>query len=211
MKAWETVKEVTRFNAVKRLFAFVEVKKSEVVGLVTFVILATFLEGLGLTLILPILQYAEGGTSALEDGGGFYWQFLADALAFFNLQPTLVVLLLLAFASVILRNVSFYFRTWYGAVVSSRIMLRLRMKVVDVVFSADPEFYSRNPVGQMVGVVMGQTGAAGGAVLTIINLLGTVLLMLLYIVILLLLSVPLTLVALFFALLVTLVNRRVLS
>jgi len=203
--------EISKIRAVIRLFSFVEVRKSEVAGLVAFVLVATLLEGIGLTLLLPILQYAEGGQSALQDSSGFYWQFFADALAVVNLEPTLVVLLLLAFASVVLRNVSFYFRTWYAAVVSSRIMLRLRMKVVDMVYSADPEFYTRHPVGQMVGVVMGQTGSAGGAVLSIINLFGTILLMVMYVAILLFLSIPLTLVALFFALIVTFVNRRVLK
>lgn len=210
-KYLERFKEITKISAVIRLFSFVEVRRREVFGLVLFVIIATLLEGVGLTLLLPILQYAEGGQSALQDSSGFYWQFLADVLALVNLEPTLVVLLLLAFASVVLRNVSFYFRTWYAAVVSSRIMLRLRMKVVDMVYSADPEFYTRHPVGQMVGVVMGQTGSAGSAVLSVINLFGTILLMVMYVVILLFLSVPLTLVALFFAVVVTFVNRRVLK
>jgi len=203
--------EVTRINAISRLFSFVEVRKSEVVGLVTFVIGMTLLEGVGLTLLLPILQYAEGGQSAIQDSAGFYWQIIADSLALINLEPTLIVLLLIAFISIVLRNVVFYLKVWYGAVINSRIMLRLRMKVVDKVYSADPEFYSRHPVGQLVGVVMGQTGTAGGAVLSVINLLGTTLLMIMYVVILLLLSVPLTLVALFFALVVTFVNRRVLK
>ncbi|MCL2680120.1 MAG: ABC transporter ATP-binding protein/permease, partial [Coriobacteriia bacterium] len=161
--------------------------------------------------VLPILQYAESGQSAIQDSGTFYWQILADALAVINLEPSLVVLLLMAFIPIILRNVIFFLKTWYGAVVSSRIMLRLRMKVVDVVYSADPEFYTRHPVGQMVGVVMGQTGTAGSAVLSVINLLGTVLLMITYLVILMVLSVPLTLVALFFAVVVTFVNRSVLK
>ncbi|MCL2536851.1 MAG: ABC transporter ATP-binding protein/permease [Coriobacteriia bacterium] len=207
----EKIMEATKIRAVIRLFSFVEVRRSEIAGLVTFVVISTLLEGVGLTLLLPILQYAEGGSSAIQNSGGFYWEILANALAVVGLQPTLVVLLILAFVPIVLRNVTFYLKTWYGAVVSSRIMLRLRMKVVDVVYSADPEFYTRHPVGQLVGVVMGQTGTAGGAVLSVINLFGTVLLLLMYVAILLILSVPLTLVALFFALIVTAVNRRVLA
>ena len=210
-KMWNWFLEISRINAVIRLFSFVEVKRSEIAGLVTFVVIMTLLEGVGLTLLLPILQYAEGGQSAIQDSGGFYWQILADGLALVGLEPSLIVLLLMAFIPIVLRNVLFYLRTWYGAVVSSRIMLRLRMKVVDVVYSADPEFYSRHPVGQLVGVVMGQTQTAGTAVLSVINLLGTALLMIMYVVILLLLSVPLTLIAIAFALIVTFVNRRVLK
>lgn len=209
-KYFEQLKEVSRYNTVKELFSFVEVRRSEVAILVLFVVAMTLLEGVGLTLLLPILQYAETGGSALQDSTGFYWQMLADVLALVNLEPTLIVLILMAFVPIVLRNILFYLRAWYGAVVSSRIMLRLRMKVVDVVYSADPEFYSRHPVGQLVGAVMNQTSTAGTAVLAVINLFGTILLMTMYIVILMLLSVPLTLVALFFALVVTIVNRRVL-
>ncbi|MCL2818571.1 MAG: ABC transporter ATP-binding protein/permease [Actinomycetia bacterium] len=208
---WDTLQERFKLKAVRRLFEFVEVKKSEVAGLVGFAVLFALFEGVGLSLLLPILQFAESGTSAIQDSGGFIWTTLYQVLGWFNLKPTLVVLLLLAFIPNVLRNVVFYLRTWYNSVISSRIMLRLRMKVVDTVYAADPEFYSRHPVGELVGVVMGQTGAAGSAVLSIINLFGIGLLLIMYAVILLSLSVPLTLVAVFFAAIVSLVNKRVLN
>ena len=203
--------EVSRINAVRRLFSFVEVRASEVAGLISFSVLITLLEGFGLSLLLPILQYLEGGQSAIENSGGFIWQTLAAGLYLVGLEPTLFVLIVLAFAPIALRNLVFYFKVWYGAVISSRIMLRLRMKVVDTIYEADPEFYTRYPVGKLVGVVMKQTGTAGGAVLTVVNLLGIIFLACMYTAILLVLSVPLTLVALFFALIVTLVNKRVLK
>ncbi|MCL2403073.1 MAG: ABC transporter ATP-binding protein/permease [Coriobacteriia bacterium] len=207
----EQFKERTKINAVLRLLSFVEVRKTEVSFLVGFAVLFTLFEGVGLSLLLPILQYAEGGQTAIQDSGGFYWQILADALAWVNLEPTLIVLFLMAFIPIVLRNVIFYFKTWYGAVVSSRIMLRLRMKVVDTVYSADPEFFSRQPVGQMVDAVVVKTTLAGNAVLSVINLLSVVFLMIMYVTLLLFLSVELTLVALSFAVCVTLINRRVLK
>jgi len=210
-KLLNTFMERFKLNAVKRLFQFVEVKKSEIVGLVGFAVLFAMFEGVGLSLLLPILQYAESGSSAIQDAGGYYWVLLSRALAVINLEPTLVVLLILAFVPNVLRNVVYYFRTWYNSSVSNRIMLRLRMKVVDTVYSADPEFYQRHPVGELVGVVMSQTSSAGSAVLSIINLFGVGLLLIMYAVILLWLSVPLTLVALSFAVVVSLVNKRVLN
>ena len=204
------LKEYLRINAIERLFKFVEVRKSEVSGLVIFAVLFAILEGLGISFILPILQYAESGQSALENSGNMYWQILAKALAVLHLKPTLVVLLALAFMPILLRNVLFYLKTWYSAVVTSRIMLRLRMKVVDKVYDADPEFYSRHPVGQLVGVVMSQTATAGSAVLSVINLFGIIMLILVYVGIMLMLSAPLTLSAIFFAGVVALVNKSVL-
>jgi ABC-type multidrug transport system fused ATPase/permease subunit len=200
-----------KLKAVKRLFAFVEVKKSEVAGLITSAVAFALFEGVGVSLILPVLQFAESGQSAVQDSGGAFWGYLAQALAYVNLEPTLPVLLILAFIPNILRNVVFYLRTWYNAVVSNRIMLRLRMKVVGTVYNADPEFYSRHPVGELVGVVMGQTGAAGGAVLAIINLFGVALLVVVYGALLLLLEPSLTIIAVVFAIIVSLVNKRVLK
>lgn len=209
-KLIEFLKEYLRINAIERLFKFVEVRKSEVSGLVIFAVLFAILEGLGISFILPILQYAESGQSALENSGNMYWQILAKALAVLHLRPTLIVLLALAFMPILLRNVLFYLKTWYSAVVTSRIMLRLRMKVVDKVYDADPEFYSRHPVGQLVGVVMSQTATAGSAVLSVINLFGIIMLILVYVGIMLMLSAPLTLSAIFFAGIVALVNKSVL-
>lgn len=204
-------KEYLRINAIARLFKFVEVCKSEVTGLVAFAALFAALEGMGISFLLPILQFAESGQSALNDSGNMYWKILADALGLFKLEPTLVVLLALAFVPILLRNILFYLKTWYSAVVTSRIMVRLRMKVVDKVYDADPEFYSRHPVGQLVGVVMGQTATAGSAVLSVINLFGIIMLILVYIGILVMLSVPLTASALFFAAIVALINKSVLK
>lgn len=204
--------ERLKINAVKRLFRFVAVRRSEVAGLVTFAVIFALLEGMGLTLLLPILQYAENGQTVIGSStNNFFWNLLDQGLGLVGLEPTLLVLILLAFVPILLRNIVYYIRAQYNARVSSAIMLRLRMKVVGVVYDADPEFYSRHPVGQLVGVVMGQTGTAGGAVLSIINLFSVGLLMLMYVSILAMLSLPLTAVALFFAGLVSLVNKRVLK
>lgn len=205
------LKEYLRINAIVRLFRFVEVKKTEVFGLVSFAVTFALLEGVGLSLLLPILQYVENGQSALQDSGGVYWRIFAKTLELLHMTPTFAVLIILAFVPIVLRNVVFFFNAWYSATIVSRIMLRLRMKVVRVVYDADPEFYTRHPVGELVGVVMGQTGTAGSAVLSIIDLFGICLLMVLYIGVLLLLSVPLTFSALFFAAIVALVNRFVLK
>jgi len=211
-KYLDRIKERTKIAGVARLLSFVEVRKSEVAGLVGFAVLITLFEGVGLSLLLPILQYAEtAGQTAIQDSEGFYWQIIAETLAIVNLEPTLVVLILMAFIPILMRNVVFYLKAWYGAVISTRIMLRLRMKVVKAVYAADPEFYSRYPVGKTVGVVVGQTEQAGNAVLTVINLLGIIMLMLMYVAVLLILSVPLTALALLSALIVTLINRRVLK
>ncbi|MDP2234691.1 MAG: ABC transporter ATP-binding protein, partial [Actinomycetota bacterium] len=135
------------------------------------------------------------------------WVVLARFMDVFNLPVTLPVLLLLAFVPILMRQAVFYFNTWYSAVVSSRIAIRMRMQTLDTVLNADPEFFDRHAVGRLVGVLIGQTSAAGAAILAVIRQLSIALLMALYVAILLAISVPLTLVTLAFAGLVSLLIK----
>ena len=206
-RIWEYLNEFLRINAIRRMLAIVDVRASEVGGLVGFAVLFAIFEGIGLALLLPILQYADGGQTAIFDSSGIVWQAIASFMDFFHLPVTLPVLLALAFIPILLRQVVFYFNAWYSAVVSTRIGLRLRMQTLDKIFDADPAFFSRHSVGHLVGVVIAQTAVGGNAILAVIKQLSLALLMLVYVAILLALSVPLTLSILFFAVIVSLAVR----
>ncbi len=195
--------EYLRINAIRRMLTIVDVKRSEIAGLIAFAVLFAVFEGIGISLLLPILQYAETGGAEAFAGTGFLWDALERFVSVLNLPTTLPVLLVLAFVPILLRQAVFYFKTWYSAVVSSRITLRMRMQTLDTVFNADPEFFGRHSVGKLVNVLIKQTDAAGAAVLAVIKLLSIGLLIALYVAILFALSVPLTLVTLAFALLVS--------
>jgi ABC-type multidrug transport system fused ATPase/permease subunit len=199
--------EYLRINAVRRMLGIVDVRAAEVLGLVAFATVFAVFEGVGISLLLPILPYAEGGQTAIIESSGFIWVMLSRLMDALSLPVTLPVLLAMAFVPILLRQVVFYFNTWYSAVVSSRIGLRMRMQTLDAVLVADPEFFTRQSVGQLVGVVITQTGAAGNAILAVIRQLSIALLMLLYLAIMLAISVPLTLVTLVFAILVSAVVR----
>ena len=202
-KPLHALAEYLRINAIRRMLTIVDVKRSEIAGLIAFAVLFAVFEGIGISLLLPILQYAESGGADAFAGSGFIWEGLERFMAALNLPVTLPVLLGLAFVPILLRQVVFYFKTWYSAVVSSRIALRMRMQTLDTVLDADPEFFGRHAVGRLVNVLIAQTGAAGAAVLSVIRLLSIGLLMALYVAILLAISVPLTLVTMAFALLVS--------
>jgi len=191
--------EYLRINAIRRMLNIVDVKTTEVVALVAFAVTFAVFEGIGLALLLPILQYAEGGETAITGSSGVIWAGAERFLDTFNLPLTLPVLLVMAFVPILLRQVVFYFNAWYSAVVAGRIGLRMRMQTLDTVMDADPEFFTRHTLGKIVGVVITQTTAAGTAILSVIKQLSIGLLMALYIAILLAISVPLTLVTLLFA------------
>lgn len=206
-KARDFLMEYLRINAIRRMLTIVSVRRSEISGLVIFAVVFAIFEGVGLALLLPILQVAEGGqTSALESSGTF-WSLLGRLMDALHLAPTLPVLLLLAFIPILLRQVVFYFNAWYSAVVSNRIAVRMRLGALAATLDADPEFFTRHSVGHLVGVVIAQTAAAGNAVLAVIKQVSIALLMLMYVAILFAVSVPLTLSVLFFAILVSLLVK----
>lgn len=203
----DTLNEYLRINAIRRMLAVVDVRPSEIAGLVSLAVIFALFEGVGLSLLLPILQYAESGVTAITQGSGFIWESIAAFMDVFNLPVTLAVLLVLAFIPILLRQVVFYFNTWYSAVVAGHISVRMRMVALDSILDADPEYFARHPVGELVGIIITQTTNAGAAVLAVIKQLSIALLMLVYIAILFAISVPLTLITLGFAVLVSMLVR----
>lgn len=199
--------EYLRINAIRRMLRIVDLKPVEVVWLVLLAILFAVFEGVGLSLLLPILQFAEDGSTAITEESGVLWETLASAIDALHLPVTLPVLLVLAFIPILFRQAVFYLNAWYSSLVSNRIALRLRMKVFDALLRADPEFFTRHSVGPLAGVALNQTSAASQAILAVMKLLSVVLLSLLYVLILLVVSVPLTLTTLGFALVVSFVVR----
>lgn len=199
--------EYLRINAIRRLLTIVHVQPLEIGGLIGLAVLFALFEGIGLSLLLPILQYAEGSLTAITESSGALWRAIGGFMETFNLPLTLPVLLFMAFIPILLRQIVFYANAWYGAVVATRVTLQLRMQTTDAILAADPEFFTRYTVGHLVGVLMHQTSVGGSAILAVIKQLWLLLLMLVYVAILLALSVPLTLSVVFFAVVVSLAVR----
>ena len=206
-KVNEFLNEYLRINAIRRMLAIVEVRWTEILCLVCLAVLFALFEGVGLALLLPILQYAEGGQTAIVESSGPIWAALAAFMEWAHLPVTLPVLLVLAFIPILLRQVVYYFNAWYSAVVAGRIGIRMRMKTLRAVMSADPEFFTRHSVGHIVGVVIVHTTMAGTAILSVMRQLSITLLMVLYVAILFALSAPLTVVTVAFAILVSMLVK----
>lgn len=206
-KIRDFLNEYLRINAVRRLQKNVEVRKSEVAGLLLFSLLFAAFEGIGLSFLLPVMQYVELGRTAFEESSGSVWSAINSVLNHLNIPINLATLLILAFTPIVIRQIIYYYRAWYSAAVAGRAAIRARMKVVDIIYSADPEFFLRHPVGQTVNVVINLSTAGGAALLAVINYFSTLLLIALYGVILLMISAPLTLCTAAFAILVVYVVK----
>ncbi|MCL2503561.1 MAG: ABC transporter ATP-binding protein/permease [Coriobacteriia bacterium] len=202
-----TISEYLRINAIKRMLSYVDVRPIEVIGLTVFAVVFAAFEGVGLSMLLPILQFAEGGQTAIVESSGAIWRAVSQVMGIFRLPLTLPVLLLMAFVPILIRQLVFYLNTWYSAEVAASISVRMRMQTLDVVLAADPEFFERHALGHIVGVVITQAESAGLAILSVVKQLSVALLMALYVAILFAISAPLMLVTVVFAGIVGVVVR----
>lgn len=202
-KITDGLAEYLRINAIRRMLAIVDVKSGEMIVLLAFAITYAVFEGVGLSLLLPILQYAEGGEAAVIGSSGPIWSAIESFMNYYGLPMTLPVLLSLAFVPILLRQVVFYFNAWYSAVVAANIGVRMRMYAVRRILKADPIYFARHPLGELSGIIITQTVAAGLAVIAVMKQLTIALLIVLYIAILFAISAPLTMVTILSAALVS--------
>ncbi len=100
-KAVQTINDYLRITAIRRMLTIVDVKVGEIAGLVAFAVAFALFEGIGLSLLLPILQYAEGGQTAVLEGSGVIWQTINRLMDLLGLPLSLPVLLVLAFVPIL--------------------------------------------------------------------------------------------------------------
>jgi len=199
------VLEQTRINAIRRLKNNVEVNKLEVFNLVVLGVVFTFLDGLGLTLLLPVLEFIQN--PHYRPSGNSIWNLIAKFMTVFHIPVNLINLLIMAIIPILLRQVVYFLNAWYSTRVSGRIAIRARMKALNTFYDADPDFYDRYGVGERVNVVMNLSAASGLAFISVVNFFTTILLVLVYVVILLRMSVLVTFCTLIAGVLVMLVTQ----
>ena len=190
--------EYLRISAVVRLFRSVQVRRSELAGLIGFSLVFTAFESVGISLLLPILQFAEnrGKSTAITDSGGGYFGVVNQLLSKVGIDTnSLAVLIIIAFIPILLRQFVYYYRAWYTAETGGNIAMRMRERAVKTMFSADPEFFNRYSAGHLSGVIVNQAATAGSSVTTVINQISLAMLVAAYTGILIIISLPLTMVS----------------
>ncbi|MRS11749.1 MAG: ABC transporter ATP-binding protein [Actinobacteria bacterium] len=181
-----------RIAAIREMFSMVAVKRSEVWGLTLLALIYAFTEGVGLSVLLPVLQFAENGEVASTSGGGLLWDWPRMLAQTIGVPLNLSTLLIIAFIPVLLRQVTFYLNNWYSTLVSNRISARMRIDLYRMITEADPDFMTSRPHGDFTGAILGQTHAAGQGVIQVMRLLSIALQVIVYVTMLAYLSLPVT-------------------
>jgi subfamily B ATP-binding cassette protein MsbA len=209
MNSWRDwdVTEYLKINAVRRMFGMLGMRKLEVALIIGLGVLYAGFEGIGLGLLIPVLQYVQGGSTSVSSQGDMITTALLRVSTFLRLPLTLPVLLGMAFLPILLRQVTFFVNSWYASRAQAQAVARLRRKGFDALSHADSSFFAGRDVGEMVGLLTGQSDAAGGAILQFAKLISMIALLVLYAALLLFIQPLLTGIAILSVLLLSLVIR----
>lgn len=174
------------FRITRRIFAMLGLRLREGAFMVALLGLYAALEGFGIGLLLPVLQYLEAGGSGIPDGS--VWPYLLAVLEFVGLPISLGTLLLVAFVPILLRQLVYYVNTWYAAHVQNRAVSELMVRSFRAVANARMSYVDAQDQGALISLVTGQTGRCGQALVQYLRLLSGVGIIVVYAVLLAMLS-----------------------
>ncbi len=162
--------------------------------LVLLSLVATITEIFGIGIFLPIFQFIrlEGNIDALVLDSPV-WQYLINIFAFFDIAPSLIVLLILSFSFFLCRQLFTYLRIIYNASIRQEITHKMQNRIFNGYIEADAAYHDKTPVGNLVNVITTEVGGAVMGILAPMELIVYCIMLLGYLSLLVLLSWEMTL------------------
>ncbi len=166
---------------------------NSIVLLVLFPLISTITELFGIGIFLPIFQFIKlGGNLDLLTSDSTIWQYIVNIFAYFNMTPSLLVMLLMSFGLFIVRQLFNYLRMIYTTAVTQKITQIQRNHLFDNYIGACTSYHDRTPVGNLVNIVMTEVRSAVSGIMAPMRLMVYVIMFIGYFSILLMLSWEMT-------------------
>ncbi len=166
---------------------------NSIVLLVLFPLISTITELFGIGIFLPIFQFIKlGGNLDLLTSDSTIWQYIVNIFAYFNMTPSLLVMLLMSFGLFIVRQLLNYLRMIYTTAVTQKITQIQRNHLFDNYIGACTSYHDRTPVGNLVNIVMTEVRSAVSGIMAPMRLMVYVIMFIGYFSILLMLSWEMT-------------------
>lgn len=159
-------------------------------------VLAAALEGFGMAMFLPVLQYMEKGQdAAFLAGTSTAWRYLVDALAAVGAPTTLLTLLVAAISVMMVRVGAVYVRQVYVAWLTQETQHVTRSTLFNAYLGLNYGAYAGQSSGSMVNMLTIEVPRAAGSFAALFALLANAAVASGFLIVLLWLSTPLTLLA----------------
>lgn len=193
----------------RRILSVLGVRLREGALMVSLLVFYAAMEGFGIGLLLPVLQYLEAGGEGMPEGG--VWPYLLALSAALRLRITLGLLLTLAFLPILARQFVFFLNTWVNARVQNRATERLTSRIFRALVNSDLSYIESQQQGRLLSFLTTQVGRCGLALTQYLRLLGAVAVVAVYLVVLSVLSWQLTAIAVAAMAFITLAMRGILK
>ena len=134
---------------------------------------AIVFEGIGIGMLLPILEYLSNASA--QDAAapaGRVWEILRNILAIVNLQPTLVPLLSMCFLAILVRQAFFFAREMFVGYVASELARRIRDMAFERFIRTSLSYHDRLRGGDFVNELTTELEGTLSAVRSAISFVG---------------------------------------
>ena len=167
-----------------------------IVNLLLLHMIGTVFEGIGLTMLLPVFQLIQSGSTAETlAAGSRWWGYLVDFYGLFGLAATVPALLVTSFLAILLRQLMIYVRLIYSSHVKFTVIRGIRDRAFSAFLRARLGYGEKEGLGRVVNDFTIEAQVAVEGVMTAITMIGMMLLSIIYLSVLFALSVEMTIAA----------------
>lgn len=121
-----------------------------------------FLDGLGLTMFLPLLKIADGSAEASSENLGKL-SFLVDSLNTMGIRLTLLNTLLFILFFFSLKAVASFYSNYYKLVVKQFFVKKMRLKLLSYLSDFSYKLFVQADTGRVQNALSGEVGKVSGA------------------------------------------------
>lgn len=141
------------------------------------------LDGIGLTMFLPLIQAAESGSTAVsEDSDLGALDVVLEGMASVGLEPTLVTILFVMLFFFAMKGVAAFTMQFYRAVLNQRFANKIRLKNMQLLAGYDYSEFSRTDSGSIQNTLSAEVVRVNIAYFTYFSMLQFLIMMLVYVV-----------------------------
>ncbi len=169
-----------------QLFSILHVPARRVWILVALAVLLAFLEGIGVGLLNPVLQYVQHGSTA--NVSGVFSELMVYAIDALGLSQTLFTLLVFAFLPVLLRQLVYLGYAYATARVQQGAATRMRAEGFGALVRGDLAFISKEGLGNLVSTLTAQVQRGSQAITIFLQQISIGLVIFMYVLVLLVLN-----------------------
>jgi ATP-binding cassette subfamily C protein len=136
--------------------------------MVLALLLSGVLEGIGLSMLLPILSIAAGGTSqptaeTTDSTSSVIEQLVADGFSALNLSPTVGLLLLIFIATITLKSALVLLAKKQVGYTVARVATDLRLEMLQALLASRWQYFLKQPLGSLANSMATESARASKA------------------------------------------------